>query len=159
HRGYAKVTRDLTDRKRNEDALLGVLEREREASGQLREVNRLRSEVVGLIAHDLRAPLGVITNLVHLTTTDWDDITDVDKLHNLERIAARASTMSDLVDNVFDMARIEAGQLEVEHVPFDVAVVVNKAIDDVITSPSSRAVRRSIDSRTVAVGDARRTWQ
>ena len=36
-RGFAKVTRDLTDRKRSEDALLGILERERDAAEQLRE--------------------------------------------------------------------------------------------------------------------------
>ena len=59
-RGFAKVTRDLTDRKRSEDALRGVLEREREAAEQLRGVDRMRRELVAMIAHDLRGPVSVV---------------------------------------------------------------------------------------------------
>ncbi|MCU1401377.1 MAG: hybrid sensor histidine kinase/response regulator, partial [Acidimicrobiales bacterium] len=43
HRGFAKVTKDLTDRKRSEDSLRDVLALEREAAQRLRELDRMRS--------------------------------------------------------------------------------------------------------------------
>jgi len=159
HRGFAKVTNDLTDRKRNEDALRGVLSRERETAAQLRDLDRMRGDVVGLIAHDLRAPLGVIQSLVHLLTTDWDTLDTDDKLAYLARIDARAVTMSGLVDDVSDMARIDAGQLEIERAPFDLGDVARRAVHDVVALPTTRTVTTDIEADARAVGDARRTWQ
>ncbi len=58
HRGFAKVTRDLTDRKRGESALRGILDRERETANHLRELDRLKSDFIAVVAHDLRGPVG-----------------------------------------------------------------------------------------------------
>jgi PAS domain S-box-containing protein len=156
HRGFAKVTRDLTSRKRNEDALRGVLERERETATQLRELDRLRNEVVGVIAHDLRAPLGVVESLVHLLRVEWAERDDADKLDHLDRIRARLTTMSDLVDDVFDMATIESGQLEVERVEFE---ILKRAVSDVVVDPTARLVELRVGSGGRAFADPTRTVQ
>src|SRR5205085_9816053 len=91
HRGFAKVTRDLTDRKRNEDALRGVLEREREAAARLRELDQMRAGVFEVVAHDLRSPLTVIQNLAYLLQTSWDVMSEDAKREHLERIVARTA--------------------------------------------------------------------
>jgi PAS domain S-box-containing protein len=157
-RGFAKVTRDLTERKRSEDAVRGVLERERAAAAQLREVDRMRSDVVALVAHDLRAPLGVIEGLVHRLSADWRSMADVDKLDYLHRIAARTGAMGGLVDDVAEMARIDTGHLDIQCREFSVQSVVRDAIDDAV-GQSERLVTTDIEPGLRAIGDARRTWQ
>jgi PAS domain S-box-containing protein len=160
HRGFAKVTRDLTERKRNEDALRGVLEREREAAARLRELDRMRGELVTIVAHDLRAPVGVIQSLVQLLLTEWDTWTDPDKIDALQRIAGRTETLSGLVDDVFDLARIEAGQLVTDAVPIDLERIVHQVVADVRTTDPDRDITLDVDpAATRAVGDERRTWQ
>jgi PAS domain S-box-containing protein len=160
HRGFAKVTRDLTDRKRSEDALRGVLEREREAAARLRDLDRMRSELVTIIAHDLRGPVGVIESLVQLLRTEWDTWTDGEKLEALQRVAGRTETLAGLVDDVFDLARIDAGQLLTDAVPIDLERIVHQVVADVRATDPDRAVSLDVDpAATRALGDERRVWQ
>jgi len=159
HRGFAKVTRDLTDRKRAEDALRGVLAREREAASRLRELDQMRSELIAVVAHDLRAPVGAIEHLAHRMSTGWETLSEDEKRDAFGRIAARAAMLASLVDDVFDMVLIDAGALGIASVPFDVGDVVREVVADVESSTSPRAVTVAIDPDARVVGDARRTWQ
>jgi signal transduction histidine kinase len=159
NRGFAKVTKDLTERKRNEDALRGVLERERDAANRLRETDRMRADVVGVVAHDLRAPLNVVQNLVHLAQADWATLDDGDRLDYLKRIGDRLTGMSELVDDLFDVVRIEAGQLETERERFDVGEVAARAIADAVAQGELARVALESQAQATAVGDRHRTWQ
>ena len=157
HRGFAKVTKDLTERKRNEDALRGVLEREHAAAGRLRDLDRMRTTVLELVAHDLRAPLGVIRNLSFLLQRDSEQMSEATKLEHLERISARAGAMSELVDDLFHVVQFDAGPLAVERREFDVGDVVDEAIGDALTDAGARRVRVRVVGIARALGDPRRT--
>jgi PAS domain S-box-containing protein len=156
-RGFAKVTKDLTDRKRNEDALRGVLERERDASQRLRELDRMRTGMLELVAHDLRAPLAVIQNLTYLLQSGWHGLPDDTKRDHLGRISARTAVMSDLVDDLEDVVKIEAGQLDIDHREFDLQEIINQAIGDAFTEPALARVRTRFDPDVRVIGDPRRT--
>ena len=158
-RGFAKVTRDLTDRKRSEDALRGVLERERAAAQQVRELDRMRSELVSTVAHDLRSPVGVVQALLHLLLEDWADSSDSEKREMVDRMAERTQTLAALVDDVFDLVSIEAGHLEVLAVPIDVGAIVGSVVADARTERTDAVITTSIEPGVWAVGDERRTWQ
>ncbi|MCU1388662.1 MAG: hypothetical protein JWL72_2000 [Ilumatobacteraceae bacterium] len=159
HRGFAKVTKDLTDRKRNEDSLRDVLAREREAAEGLRELDRMRSDVVGLVAHDLRAPLSVIGSLAHLLEADWGALDDHSKLDHVVRIGQRVSGMTALVDDLRDLVHIKSGQLQVERRPFSIEWVVEQAVQDVLVADSPVTITADVAAGLTAVGDAGRTRQ
>ena len=61
---------------RNEDALHAAAEREHLAAAQLRELDRMRTELVAVVAHDLRAPVGLIQHLAHRLAVDWETVAD-----------------------------------------------------------------------------------
>ena len=161
HRGFAKVTRDLTDRKRNEDALRGVLERERETAEQLRELDRLRTELVSTVAHDLRAPVSVVRSLLHLLRTGWHEATDAERLELVDRAVERAATLAELADDVFDLVRIDAGAMEVAAIPIDVGAIVEQVVRDARaqSTDQARTIETAMGDDTWAIGDERRTWQ
>jgi PAS domain S-box-containing protein len=158
HTGFAKVTKDLTDRKRNEDALRGVLERERDAANRLRELDAMRSALLEVVAHDLRAPLSVVRRLTYLLDSGWDEMPDDDKREHVARIAARTAAMNTLVDDLVEMVTIDAGQLETDHRPFDLQEVINRAIDDAVGESVVTRVHTRFAPALRAIGDPRRTW-
>ena len=159
HRGFAKVTRDLTDRKRNEDVLQATATREHEVAVQLRELDRMRTELVAVVAHDLRAPVGLIQHLAHRLAVDWETVADDEKRRSFERISARAGTLGALVDDVFDMVLIDAGRLDIAAAPFDLGALVAEVVADAGTAEPNRTITATIGPDARAVGDARRTWQ
>jgi PAS domain S-box-containing protein len=156
--GFGKVTRDLTERKRVEDALRGVLDRERGASERLRELDHLKNDLVAVIAHDLREPICVVQSLLHLFGADWDATTEADKLGTIDRISVRMQTLGALVDDVFDIARIEAGQLRVDQVPVDLRETIARVVSDVAATAPGRVIEVALDDSRV-VGDGGRTLQ
>jgi PAS domain S-box-containing protein len=159
-RGFAKVTRDLADRKRNEDALRGILEREREAAEQLRGVDRMRRELVTMVAHDLRGPISVVQNLLDLLLVQWDDLADDDRRARVDRARLRAEVLGDLADDIFDVALIDAGSLEVTPEAIDLGAIVSEVVEDAEAVADGRTpIRATVDEHVVAVGDRRRTWQ
>lgn len=158
HRGYAKVTRDLTDRKRNEDALRGVLERERETAARLHELDRARSNLVAVIAHDLRAPVGVVQSFLQMLQTDWPAIPDAERIDLIARAGARANDVAELVDDIFDLARIDAGQLALETTPTAIDLLASELAADTAAS-TRRTITTSIASCPLVEADPRRARQ
>jgi signal transduction histidine kinase len=134
HQGFAKVTRDLTERRRTDEA---------------------RSEVLSIIAHDLRAPAGVIQHLLYGLHQDWSTATDADKLAAIDRIEARTARMASLADDLFDVSQIDAGRLDVDRRAVDVGPI----LDQVVGDPPPGRLRVLVAPHTKVVGDQRRIWQ
>ena len=132
-RGFAKVTRDLTERKQGEDALRGILERERAAADQLRSVDAMRRELVTMVAHDLRGPVAVTEHLVDLVLEQWDELDDAQRRQKVEQTRARIEALGALTDDVFDIALIDAGRLEVAAERIDIDGLIRRAARDVVS--------------------------
>jgi K+-sensing histidine kinase KdpD len=94
---------------------------------QLAEIDRLRAALLAAVGHDLRTPLAgikaAITSLRDPTIT-WTD-TDRDDLH--ATIEESADTLDDLVNNLLDMSRLQAGVLSVHLTPTPVQAACAKA--------------------------------
>jgi PAS domain S-box-containing protein len=110
--GYAKVTRDLTDRKRVE---------------ALEKTERQTHEFLAMLAHELRNPLAPISNALHLLalkpaadpTEQW--VRDV--------LVRQAGQMTRLVDDLLDVSRITREAIPLNRQPLDVRRVVRAAVD------------------------------
>ena len=114
--------------------------------------------MVGLVAHDLRAPLDVVQNLVHLLRTDWDELPDDTKRRSPESHRdSRTTTMGELVDDLFDVVRIEAGQLELERTSSTSRRSIERAIGDALpqeVADRTRDVGSPADVRASAMHGA-----
>jgi PAS domain S-box-containing protein len=158
--GFAKITRDLTERKRNEDALRAVLDREREAVEQLRAVDRMRRELVSMIAHDLRGPVTVVQNLLELALDHWEELGEDERRLRIERARARAASLAELTDDVFDISLIDAGRLEVEVEDIDLSALATQVVDDANAVVGGQPpVVGEVEPGVAARADARRTLQ
>jgi signal transduction histidine kinase len=118
-----------------------------EARDQAAALERSRRELVAWVSHDLRTPLAGIRAMVEaLEDGVVDDPETVDRYHSTMR--READRLAGLVDDLFELSRIEAGalSLELERVGLD------ELVSDALASASIAAGAKGIDLRG-AVGE------
>ena len=102
-----ELTKSFNEMAERLEATRGELE---EQSAQLRESERLKSDLVNTVSHELRTPLsGVLGFTKLLLTRDFDAET---RRHYLGIVDAQARRLSDLLDDFLDVRRIEEGRFE-----------------------------------------------
>ena len=128
------LTEALRDRtKRMEAEILRRSSELQAANAELRAANAAKNEFLSRMSHELRTPLTAIGGFAELLA--------LDKLNDEQRQAAttiqRASQhLLRLVDDVLDIARIEAGALSISLEPVPVAHVIGGALE--LTEPLAR---------------------
>lgn len=115
--GFVKVTRDLTERKENEAAL----ERARDEAVL---ANKLKSRFVANISHEIRTPLSGIVGLGQLVADDLD-VDEVTRDYG-HRIYTASKQLLAILNDLLDFAKLEAGKVDVEKIPYVVADVVDQ---------------------------------
>jgi signal transduction histidine kinase len=93
-----------------------------EREERLKELDRLKSEFVSSVSHELRTPLTTIKTLTRLLQRGGQS--EEERQEYLETIAAECDRQIDLVLNLLDLSRIEAGAFEVRRVPTSVEEVI-----------------------------------
>ena len=95
-----------------------------EQNAQLRESERLKSDLVNTVSHELRTPLsGVLGFTKLLLTRDFDSET---RRHYLGIVDAQARRLSELIDDFLDVRRIEEGRFERAQELMDMAALLRE---------------------------------
>jgi len=79
------------------------------------------------MAHDLRSPLTSLKGFSGMLATKWDRFDDAQKLEFVEAISFDAGRMARIVTEVIDLARLEAGRLELKQTRKPVAEIARAA--------------------------------
>ena len=126
------ISTDITERKRAEDEIKGArLEAER--------ANRAKSEFLSRMSHDLRTPLNAVLGFAQLLAAD--SLTD-EQEDSVRQIRRGGEHLLDLINEVLDIARIEAGQLSLSPEPVEVREIVGHAV--ALVAPLARRRRSAV---------------
>lgn len=94
-------------------------------------LEELRNDLMSMIIHDLRSPLGNILSSLDLMGSALQ-ADDKPLLTSLFSIATRAATrLSRLVDSLLDLRRLEAGEVQLNRAPADLGEVLTEALEQV----------------------------
>jgi PAS domain S-box-containing protein len=118
-KGFVKVTRDLTERKRYESEL-------EQARDEAILANALKSKFIANITHEIRTPLSGVVGLSQLIAQDSN--LDQQTKETGTRIFDASKQLLAILNDLLDFAKLEAGRVEVESITYEVA----KVVDDVI---------------------------
>ena len=100
--GFAKVTKDLTSRKREEDLM-------RQRAEEL-------EAFAHTLSHDLRAPLRAISSFAHLLTTDADSLSEKERGVYVDKISKSAKAMDVIINDVLKLSQISLAPVVQEQV-------------------------------------------
>ena len=152
-RGFAKVTRDLTERHRLEEA-------ERHARLAAEEASRLKDEFLATVSHELRTPLNVMTGTV------WrmhrHDLPEHDYDRALDALDRNLRLMTRLVEDLLDVSRLITGKLQLDLQPIELGRIVENTIEVVAPTARTRqiSIRSSVSASTgLILGDEQRLQQ
>ena len=100
-----------------------------------------REEVMAIVAHDLRSPLGVIAAAGELLTSLASGNAQGERLRTVAgRIQRAAQRMDDLITNVLDATRIESGRIQVKPAPVDAKSLLDQAIEAMTPAAQEKGV-------------------
>ena len=166
-RGFAKLTRDLTERKRTEVLEAtgaereAMLEAERGARMLAQRTARMKDEFLATLSHELRTPLNAILGWTQLLRTRV--IPDPPEFHRgMEVIDRNARAQVRLIDDLLDLSRIMAGRFRLDVQQVALLDVVRGALDSIEPAAQSKGVRLEsiMDPQSVTVsGDPGRLQQ
>jgi PAS domain S-box-containing protein len=153
--------RDITDRKRAEERER-QLQREQAARTEAEAASQAKSEFLAIMSHELRTPLNAVLGYTDLLQLGVAGSVSEEQRQQLRRISASGRHLLALVNEVLDLARIEAGRLDVEHAAFRAAEVADAAV--VLIQPQAEARGLSVSradsaSDAICVGDPDRVRQ
>jgi signal transduction histidine kinase len=95
-------------------------------AASLAGLDQMRKDFVANVSHDLRSPLTSIHGFVRAFLDGT--IPDERKRHSLKIMEAQTERMIKLVNDLLDLARIEAGQLEIRPVSFNLSELVRQVV-------------------------------
>jgi signal transduction histidine kinase len=102
----------------------------------------------------------VIGGFADILVSGWDEISDADKLEFLERIKDNIGRLSTLVDDILQVSRIEAGEVSMELAPVDVARLIRRTSEEVVTTFPGRRIEVDLpDDLPLVLGDEDRQWR
>ena len=113
--GFAKVTRDLTERRAAEIRAVEDARRIAEAEA----ANRARAEFLATMSHELRTPLNAIGGYVDLISLGIRGPVTEQQIDDLKRIRRSQQHLLGIINDLLNFSRIEAGHLtyDLQYVP------------------------------------------
>jgi signal transduction histidine kinase/ActR/RegA family two-component response regulator len=113
----------------------GYAQKDREAKAlaqvneELRRLDELKSEFLAMVSHELRTPLTAIIGYSRLLSRQVHGTLTPKQLEHQDAIFRSAQRLTDLINDLLDVSRLEAGRVELQPRPTD----LRQAVDQVIT--------------------------
>ena len=127
-RGFAKVTRDLSEQRRLQE---------------LEHSSRRLNEFLALLGHELRNPLAPIRNAVSIMKAHPDMPGPLARMRDI--IDRQLGHMTRLVDDLLDVARVSSGKLTLKRDPIDFRDVVQASLESIRPLTAARRQRLTVE--------------
>ena len=128
--------------------------------GPLEELERQRAEFLGMVSHELRAPLSSVKGLAATVLADSRVVDPAEVRQFFRIIDQQADYMDRLIRDLLDVGRIDSGSLSVDPEPAEVAALVDQARNTFLSGGSRHVLQIDLpDDLPEVMADERRIVQ
>jgi len=117
---------DITDRKQMELEMAAAQE-------QAETANKTKSEFLANMSHELRTPMNAIIGYGEMLIEDAEDEGQDDMIPDLDKIVTAGKHLLQLINDVLDISKVEAGHMDMYLEEFDIAEMIENAASTVTT--------------------------
>ena len=125
----------------------------------IKDAEQLKDDFLSLVAHELRTPLTTIQGGALLLQRDWAKLDPQTQSELLADISTESRRLSNLIENMVQLANIRAGRLRLQTEPTHVRVVIEAAVAAVRELAAERPFRVTIEPQLLANADPARVDQ
>lgn len=148
--GASKIARDISEH-------LRLQEEKAQLYDEIKGLNDKKDEFIGLASHELKTPLTSIQAYLQILNNDMPEERRKDFLR---RTGQQVKKLNQLVSDLLDISKIEAGKLQFNPEPFDICTVVRDAIELITYTNPAHTVRLQTDLKElILLGDSNRIEQ
>jgi len=119
--GIVVIYSDITERKRYEETLTA-------ARDQAEAMSRTKSSFLANMSHELRTPLNAIIGLTDMMVTNSARFGTEKAVEPLRRVHRAGKHLLDLINQVLDLSKIEAGKLDINPDNVNIATLVDEVV-------------------------------
>ena len=132
--GYLATTRDITDRLETMAAL-------KEARRAAEAASRSKSELIANMSHELRTPLNAIIGYGQILLKD--ETLSADHAEKVVIMKQSGEHLLTVINDILDLARIEAGKMEIEPKPTDLHRLISTAVEMIRLQADRKGIKLS----------------
>ncbi len=108
---------DITERKLLEKKMI-----------EYEELNKLKTDLLSMVSHELRTPLATIKGYATMILDYYQKLSDEEKQEHLQSIDRATDRLTELVDRLLDMSRLDAGLLKLDRAPTSMLRLIKEAV-------------------------------
>jgi len=124
----AGVYMDITDLKMRERQLAELVDRLADARDQAMQATVAKSRFLANMSHELRTPLNAVIGITEMLVEDAEEFGQDAFVEPLHRIARAGKHLLELINEVLDLSKIEAGKLELHDEDVEVAALIGDVV-------------------------------
>lgn len=128
--GFAKVTRDLTERKGHEDTLQLANDQLRHQATELERLNRSKDEFISLASHQLRTPATGVKQFLGLVLEGYAGELSEQQTEFLQKAYDSNDRQIDLVNSLLRVAQIDAGKVVLDISEVELGSLITDVIEE-----------------------------
>lgn len=122
------IVNDITERKNAEEALQKMNQELRAARDQAMEANLTKSQFLANMSHELRTPLNAIIGYAEILLDGCDEIAPEELTRDLTKIRSAGKHLLEMIDDILEISRIEAGRMELQVGPVDLDELIQEVV-------------------------------
>ncbi len=112
---------------------------------RLKELDQHKNHMLGMAAHDIRNPLGIILGYARFLQVDAGPMLSAEHRAFLDAITQSSEFVLGLVEELLDISTIESGRLIIERTPVDLAKVVTNHVELISVLAARKNIRITLD--------------
>jgi len=145
HKGFAKITRDLTERKKYEDKLYNSNIKLAASFKELQKLNVIKDEFVSLASHQLRTPATGVKQYLSLLIDGFMGPLTERQMDALLKAFKSNDRQIEIVNDLLEVAQLDAGKIELNKTSTDVVSLIEDVVDEQVDIFKNRRQKVTLD--------------